>query len=139
MLKTQSSDPYKDYLLSDLFRDGLFYYKTFNLANYFSDTKPKDEGVLKEFDDFYRFELPVPGIDKKDVKVELNNKYLTVSYNIKENDDKTLFVSNSFCKKMLLPKSNVEKVEATMENGVLVVKVGKIVEKEKQTKVIEIK
>ena len=129
--------------INDMFSDVFFNSKSFNLDKIFDKelNKDKTSGVLKEFDDFYRFELPVPGLVKENIKVELENKNLIVSYEIKQGEysDKTLFVSNSFYKKMLLPKSDSENINAKLENGVLIVTVKKVAEPKQVNKVIEIK
>jgi HSP20 family molecular chaperone IbpA len=75
----------------------------------------------------YLLELPVPGLSKEDLSVKIVSGKLEVKGG-KEDHKWT----PKFEKTFLLPKDiNTKKVEATVENGVLIVKIG--INKESET------
>ncbi len=86
-------------------------------------------------DEDVAFELSValPGLDKKDIRIELVEDYLTVSADIGETKEerdrhwvRKEFVDNSFYRAFALPKNvDPEKVDARMKDGLLTFKIGK--------------
>lgn len=86
-------------------------------------------------DDDIAFELSValPGLDKKDVRIEVIDDYLTIGAEIaqtKEEKKRHLvrqeFVHTSFYRAFGLPyNADPEKVSAKMKNGLLTLKIGK--------------
>lgn len=83
-------------------------------------------------DDEYLLELPVPGLSKEDLSVKIINGKLEVKGG-KENHKWT----PKFEKTFLLPKDiNTKKVEASVENGILTVKIGLNKESETIVKII---
>lgn len=86
-------------------------------------------------DDDVAFELSValPGLDKKDVHIEVIDDYLTITAQLERNNEehgrnwvRQEFVHNSFYRAFGLPhNANPDKVEANMENGLLTLKIGK--------------
>lgn len=83
--------------------------------------------------DQYIMKFDMPGIDKKDLKVELNEHQLTVSaerHSEKEIDEKDKYLSEirygSYSRSFTLPEQvNEKKIEAKLDNGVLTLKVPK--------------
>lgn len=78
-------------------------------------------------DDSFILELSVPGYDKKDISISLENNVLTVSSEKEEKEENenlnfTMreFAHNSFSRSFTLPKSvNPDKIKASYENGIL--------------------
>ena len=91
---------------------------------------------VKEDTDGYDVEVAAPGFNKKDFKIELNNDVLTVSSEVKTenetNEDrftKREFSYQSFCRSFSLP-ATVErgKISAKYENGILRIAIPKMEE-----------
>lgn len=81
---------------------------------------------VKESDDAFALELAVPGMNKNDVKIDVDNNELKISANVEVNHkDEYLrreFQYSNFEKVFELPESvNSDDVSATMENGILTV------------------
>ena len=93
----------------------------------------------------YTLTLEVPGVDKKDVKISVEDNVLSISGERKhqhhENSDgfiRTEIQNGSFCRSFSLPKTvDTNKISADYKDGLLTVKLGKT-EKAKP-KEIEIK
>ena len=102
---------------------------------------------IREDDKNYVLDLAVPGIDKKDLKIDINEDVLTISSEIKteseENRDgykRKEFSYSEFCRSFYIPENvNREKIEANYKDGVLSVSLPKQEEeKNKITRKIEI-
>lgn len=65
-------------LFDDFFTDSVFNTKTANIMS--TDIKEKDDG--------YELDMEVPGFDKKDLKLELKEGYLTISAEHNTTNDK---------------------------------------------------
>ncbi len=116
----------------------------------FSNTNTTLPAVnIKEDDNSFEVEMSVPGLDKKDFNIELNNSVLTISSE-KEVENETKegqqftrkeFSYQSFSRSFTLPETvEGEKIKAKYENGVLSVSIPKKEEaKPKPVKQIEIK
>lgn len=95
----------------------------------------------------FEVSLAVPGMDKKDIKLEVKDNCLVVSsekqYEKEENEGNWMrreYGYASFQRMFQLPENaDPEYIEASMKNGVLKIKVGKIKGKEENKKAIEIK
>ncbi|TVZ17202.1 HSP20 family protein [Maribacter sp. MAR_2009_72] len=82
---------------------------------------------IKENEDNFELELFVPGRDKKDFTVELDDSILTISSEIKEeknesneNYTRREFTISSFKRSFTLPETvATDKVDATYEGGIL--------------------
>lgn len=82
---------------------------------------------IKENDDSFDLELAIPGLDKKDFNIELNDNVLTVSFErnaegeVAEEDYKRReFGYQSFKRSFTLPETvNGDKIQGKYENGVL--------------------
>jgi HSP20 family protein len=88
---------------------------------------------LSEEKDHYLIELDIPGARKEDIKVEVNDGYLTISgvrSTEKESKERNQYVSErsfgSFSRSFRLgDKANLERIECRYDNGVLKVAVPK--------------
>ncbi|MEA2158937.1 MAG: hypothetical protein QOD66_1317 [Solirubrobacteraceae bacterium] len=86
---------------------------------------------IEETDDAWTIEAEIPGIDRKDVNVELNDSELEISGEIKERERKGVLRRRTrrtgrFEFRVTLPgHTDAEKVEANVKNGVLTVRVPK--------------
>ncbi|MFO7614510.1 MAG: Hsp20/alpha crystallin family protein [Bacteroidales bacterium] len=88
--------------------------------------------IIEGKDDF-RIEVAAPGLDKKDFKIDLDNKVLTISSEMEEkheqNEDRFMrreFSYSSFSRSFSLPDTaNTEKVTAKHAGGILTVTIPK--------------
>ncbi len=91
---------------------------------------------IKEDDKRFMLDLAVPGIDKKDLKIDINEDLLTISSETKneseENKDgykRKEFSYTSFCRSFQIPENvNREKIEANYKDGILSVSLPKFEE-----------
>ncbi len=82
---------------------------------------------IREDEKKFMLDLAVPGIDKKDLKIDINEDVLTVSSETKnemeENRDgykRKEFSYSSFCRSFQIPENvNREKIEANYKDGIL--------------------
>ena len=82
---------------------------------------------IKDNEKNFELELSVPGRNKEDFNIDVDNDLLTVSYEVKaaeatekENYTRREFRFNSFKRTFTLPDSvNAEQIEASYENGIL--------------------
>jgi HSP20 family protein len=84
---------------------------------------------IREDEKKYSLELAVPGIDKKDLKIDINEDVLTISSETRneteENKDgykRKEFSYSSFCRSFYIPE-NVDRdhIEANYKDGILTV------------------
>ena len=94
---------------------------------------------LKEKDGKYMLEIDVPGYDKEDIKIELNEGYLTVSAEKneeKEDKEKNYYRKErsfgTFRRQFNVGNVNEKSIEAHFNNGVLKINFPK--EEQKQSK-----
>lgn len=117
--------------------------RNFNFPALFNDTLDRfwaDENTtwmpsvnIKERTTDFVIDLAVPGMDKKDFKVEVENNVLTISgerheENKQENEKHTRreFHYGAFTRSFTLPESaNAEDVKAEYKNGILAITVAK--------------
>jgi len=142
MLVKSNGIPVMPSVFDDFFRD-------WSLSN-FSNTNTTLPAVnIKENDDEFKVKVAVPGMDKKDFKINLENNILTISSekeieNEEKNDKYTRkeYSYQSFERSFNLPKNvvNSEKITASYKNGELIITVPKREEaKPVPAKLIEIK
>lgn len=94
----------------------------------------------------YQLEMAIPGMDKKDVQIEIEDDVLTISSEMKneKNEDKENFTRrefhfSSFKRSFNIPEeADASKIEARHENGVLNVHIPKKDRKPNLKKMIEI-
>jgi HSP20 family protein len=125
-------------------------FRPFYMPNFFDDdffpvltgrTTAMPSVNIKEDDKFFTLELAVPGIDKKDLKIDINEDVLTISSEAKneseENKDgykRKEFSYTSFCRSFYIPENvNKDKIEANYKDGILAVELPK--EEEEKNKI----
>ena len=88
---------------------------------------------IKENEKSFTLELAVPGIDKKDLKIETNEDVLTISSETKNEVEDSKdgykrkeFSYSSFCRSFYIPENvNMEKIGASYKDGILTVELPK--------------
>jgi HSP20 family protein len=83
--------------------------------------------------DDYRIEVAAPGLDKKDFKIDLDNRVLTISSEREEKNEVTEdkymrreFSYTSFTRSFVLPDAaDIEKISASHKEGILNVTIPK--------------
>ena len=86
---------------------------------------------IEETDDAWVLEAELPGVDKKDVHVEMRDSELIISGEIKEKERKGILrrqtrKTGQFEYRVTLPgQSDAEHIEANLHDGVLTVRVPK--------------
>tara|TARA_B100001250_G_scaffold414504_1_gene453366 strand:+ start:5834 stop:6136 length:303 start_codon:yes stop_codon:yes gene_type:complete len=89
-------------------------------------------------EDNYYIELVVPGLEKKDINIHINDNYLCLDYEPKE-DHNSSFHQQSFNKRIKLPTDiNIDNISAHLKNGILSITIERI-KKESNIKKITIK
>jgi HSP20 family protein len=140
MLPTITTRSFRPFYLPNIFNDAFFPV----LSN---STSSMPAVNIREDDKNYVLDLAVPGIDKKDLKIDINEDVLTISSETKteseENRDgykRKEFSYSEFCRSFYIPENaNREKIEANYKDGVLSVSLPKQEEeKNKITRKIEI-
>lgn len=112
----------------------------FNDWSFFDDTVPTKGlshysplGDVIETDDAFNVELMMPGFDKKEIKMEVEEKSLVIEAERKKSESKYNTVEShfgKFRKSYTLPDYiDVEKIDAKYKNGVLKITIPKNKEK----------
>ena len=132
---------WKPTLLDELFDDRWFNFDTFN------QTFPAVNTI--EMDNQYLLEIAVPGMDKKDFEIEIQNDLISISSISKQekevndnlNYNRQEFNYNSFHRTFSLPKEvDQSKIKAIYSNGILTITLPKLKEViSKSKKLIEVK
>ena len=132
---------WKPTLLDELFDDRWFNFDTFN------QTFPAVNTIEK--DNQYLLEIAVPGMDKKDFEIEIQNDLISISSISKQekevkdnlNYNRQEFNYNSFHRTFSLPKEvDQSKIKAIYSNGILTIALPKLKEViSKSKKLIEVK
>jgi HSP20 family protein len=99
---------------------------------------------VKETETAFHLEMAVPGLKKEDVKVNVDNNKLTVSYKNEQKSEETTdkytrqeFSFNSFERSFRLPKTvNADQITASYNNGILALELPKHEVKEPAAKEI---
>ena len=140
MLPTITKRSFRPFYMPSIFDDDFF-------PGFSSRANTMPSVNIRENDKNYTLELAVPGIDKKELKIDINEDVLTISSETKneseENRDgykRKEFSYTSFCRSFYIPENaNRDKIEANYKDGVLSVVLPKHeVEKSKITRQIEI-
>jgi HSP20 family protein len=133
MLPMITRRSYKPFLWSSLFDDDFF-----PVVSARNTSMPAVN--IKEDEKRFTLDLAVPGIDKKDLKIEINEDVITISseHSEEKNDNRDDFKRrefsySSFCRSFYLPE-NVSKdnIEANYKDGILSVVLPK--DEEEKTK-----
>ena len=98
---------------------------------------------IREDEKAFYLELAVPGMDKKDLRIEVKDDVLTISAEQKEEKQEDLegyrrreFSYSSFCRSFYLPEDvNGEKIGANYKDGILNVEIPKLSEDKKKEKI----
>ncbi len=123
MLPTITKRSYRPFFMPGIFDDDDF-------LPVFSDRTSSMPAVnIKEDEKRFALELAVPGIDKKDLKIDISEDILTISSEarneVEENRDgykRKEFSYSSFCRSFRIPENvNKEKIEANYKDGILTV------------------
>jgi HSP20 family protein len=126
--------------LSNLFDDDFFPVLT-------NRTSSMPAVNIKENEKSYFLELAVPGMDKKNLKIDINEDVLTISSESKNESEEEKdgykrkeFSYSSFCRSFYIPDNvNKDKIEANYKDGILSVELPKVEEeKSKITRQIKI-
>jgi HSP20 family protein len=139
MLPMITRRSYKPLTLSDFFNEDFF--PTFS-----RNTSSLPAVNIKEDNKAFYLELAVPGMDKKDLRIEVKDDVLTVSSGHKEEKEQDYegykrkeFSYSSFCRSFYLPEDvNNEKIVAVYKDGILNVEIPKLEEEKKKEKIREI-
>ncbi len=140
MLPMITKRSFRPFFMPSLFEDEMFP----SLSNSANITKPAVN--IREDDKKYSLELAVPGIDKKDLKIEVNEDILTISMEQKQEKEEEVagykrreFSYSSFCRSFYLPEdTNQDKIDASYKDGILTVDLHKTEEKAKLSKMVKI-
>ena len=126
-------------LFDDFFDDNFFNKKEKNLM----------KTDIKEKKDKYVIEMDLPGFEKENIKIELNNGYLTISgkqeNKIDEEEEKFVHKERFYgeCTRSFFVGDNIkeEDIDAEFKNGILKIDIPKKEEQKElpETKQIEIK
>ena len=119
------------------------------LDDFFDDFEPSKNGTVMKCDIYekegkYNIEVDVPGFDKKDISIECDNGYLTVTAEKteEENDESKRYIKRErsygrYQRSFYLGDTNSENIKAMFKHGILRITVPKVERKNK--KQIEIK
>ena len=122
MLPTITRRSYRPFYKSNLFDDDFF-----PLVSNRSNSMPAVN--IREDEKNYMLDLAVPGIDKNDLKIDINEDVLTVSSETKNESEESNdgfkrkeFSYSSFCRSFYIPENvNRDKIEAKHKDGVLTI------------------
>jgi HSP20 family protein len=110
----------------------MLFLEDFNLPNV------KQRKSLIENDENYLFELAAPGISKSDVSAKLLENEITISYNKEFKDGEAKFTCSNYETTFIIPTDvNVDKINVTVENGIIKITLPKT-KKPNKEKIIEI-
>jgi HSP20 family protein len=134
MLPMITRRSYKPFLWSNLFDDEFF-----PVVSQRSTSMPAVN--IKEDEQRFVLDLAVPGIDKKDLKIEIHEDVITISSEAKNEKEESHdgfkrreFSYSSFCRSFYLPDNvNRDKIGANYKDGILTVELPKV--EEEKTKI----
>jgi len=127
---------YKPLTFSDFFNEDFF-----PAMNRSTSSLPSVN--IREDEKAFYLELAVPGMEKKDLRIEVKDDVLTISSEHKEDRDEDFdgyrrreFSYSSFSRSFYLPEDvNGEKIGASYKDGILNVEIPKLEEEKKKEKV----
>ena len=120
----------------------LFFNNAFNTEEYVDKT---NNANIIDNDDSYQIEIQLPGFKKSDIKIGIENEVLTISSKVEKTTDKLRYVEQNFTKNSFENKFKMNKyidknnITAKMEDGILTVILGKIVEDKTKQNTFDIK
>lgn len=134
MLPTISRRSFRPFYMPNFFENDFFPVLT-------NRTSAMPAVNIREDEKNYFLDLAIPGMDKKDLKIDINEDVLTISSETKNETEESRdgykrkeFSYSSFCRSFYIPE-NVEReqIEATYKDGILSVALPK--QKEEKTKI----
>jgi HSP20 family protein len=134
MLPTITRKSFRPFYLSNLFDDDFF-------PGFQNRTSSLPAVNIREDDKKYSLELAIPGVDKKDLKIDINEDVLTISSESKNETEESRngykrkeFSYSSFCRTFYIPENvNRDTIEANYKDGILTVGLPK--QEEEKTKI----
>ncbi len=129
MLPTIAKRSFRPFYMGSIFDDDFF-----PVISNRSNSMPAVN--IREDEKSFMLDLAVPGIDKKDLKIDINEDVLTVSSETKnemednrEGYKRKEFSYTSFCRSFQIPDNvSREKIEANYKDGILSVSLPKFEE-----------
>jgi len=126
MLPTISRRSFRPFFMPNLFDDDFLPVLT-------NRTSSMPAVNIREDEKNYFLELAVPGIEKKDLKIDINEDVLTISSENKSESEESRdgykrkeFSYSSFCRSFYIPENaNRDKIEASYKDGILTVELPK--------------
>lgn len=140
MLPSISKSAFRPFYMPSFFEDEFF--PVFNSR---TDSMPAVN--IREDEKRFMLDLAVPGIDKKDLKIDIEEDVLTISSETKQESEdnkdgyrRKEFSYSSFCRSFQIPENvNKEKIEGNYKDGILTVSLPKAeVEKNKVSRQVKI-
>jgi HSP20 family protein len=134
MLPTFTRKSFRPFYMSNLFDNEFF-----PVLQNRSSSMPAVN--IKEDDKKYSLELAIPGIDKNDLKLDINEDVLTISSESKNETEENKngykrkeFSYSSFCRSFYIPENvNRDTIEANYKDGILTIGLPK--QEEEKTKI----
>lgn len=122
MLPTIRTRSFRPFYMPNLFDDDFFPTLT-------GRTSSMPSVNIREDDKNFILDLAVPGIDKNNLKIDINEDVLTISSETKNESEENRegwkrkeFSYSSFCRSFYIPENvNKEKIEANYKDGILTV------------------
>ena len=122
MLPTIARRSFRPFYMSNLFDDDFF-------PVFQNRTSSMPAVNIREDDKKYSLELAVPGMDKKDLKIDINEDVLTISSESRNENEESRdgykrkeFSFASFCRSFYIPENvNRDSIEANYKDGILTV------------------
>ncbi|MGC1391208.1 MAG: Hsp20/alpha crystallin family protein [Bacteroidales bacterium] len=131
MLPTITRRSFRPFFMPDIFNDDFF-----PVLSNRNGSMPSVN--IREDEKNYILDLAVPGIEKKDLKIDIKEDVLTISSEIKNESEESRdgykrkeFSYSEFCRSFYIPENvSREKIEAKYKDGVISVTLPKIEEEE---------
>ncbi len=135
MLPTITKRTFSPFNMSNIFDDDFF-----PLLPNRSNTMPAVN--IRENEKSYTLDLAIPGIDKNNLKIDINEDVLTISSETKNETEEKIegykrkeFSFSSFCRSFYIPENvNKDKIGASYKDGILSVDLPK--DEEEKNKII---
>ena len=113
-----------------------------SINHYYQSEYRKPKASINDLNDHYLLSLEMPGIDKKNINITINDGIVNIKSQKKE-IDKELFYSEldnchysrSFC---IPDNANIDKIKAKTSNGILNIEIPKLKEVKKDIKKIAV-
>ena len=131
--KNSESDPFRD-LIDDFFRDDFFPLRNLKYDTFKVDIR--DEG------DHYLIEADMPGVKKEDIRLDYKDGILNIAiqHETKKEEEKKNYIhrertTSTMHRTLNLGELNVDKIDASLKDGILTVKAPKAEIIEKKTSI----